>query len=147
MSKDQNRLRRPNAIGRSFSTFWSNFWCCDLFDFRRSHHPKKTFDVLTLRCSDFWCSDPLSFFLCRSKSLLCRCIWTELKKVDCTFYQIQNDCYKNIDTKQLWGTWGLTFWHLADWCYFPIRYHPFPYLYVLWEGMKSCSKIFRIFSF
>ena len=35
-----------------FLTFWS-------FDFWRSDHPKKTFDVLTLRRSDFWHSDPL----------------------------------------------------------------------------------------
>jgi hypothetical protein len=31
----------------------------DLFDFGRSDHPKKTFDVLTLQCSDFQGSDPL----------------------------------------------------------------------------------------
>jgi hypothetical protein len=27
--------------------------------FQSSDHPKKTFDVLTLQCSDFWHSDPL----------------------------------------------------------------------------------------
>jgi hypothetical protein len=42
----------PNAIGRSLSTFWSNFWCCDLFDIRCSNHPKK----------NFLCSDPSMFW-------------------------------------------------------------------------------------
>jgi len=48
------KSERWNAIGRSFSTFWSNFQCCDLFDFQRSDYPKKNF-----RCSDpsmFWFS-------------------------------------------------------------------------------------------
>jgi hypothetical protein len=43
-----------------FLTFWKYLWHSDLFDFRRYDHPKKTFDVLTLWCSDFQCSDPLS---------------------------------------------------------------------------------------
>jgi hypothetical protein len=42
-----------------FLTFWSNIWRSDLLDFQRSDHLKKAFDVLTLRCSDFWHSDPL----------------------------------------------------------------------------------------
>jgi hypothetical protein len=43
-----------------FLTFWFlMFWSFDVLIFWHSDHPKNTFDVLTLRCSDFWCSDPL----------------------------------------------------------------------------------------